>query len=47
MAKAAGISVSSVQRIWRTHGFAPHRVRRFNVPASMLGRALARLRWRR
>jgi transposase len=27
MAKAAGISVSSVQRIWRAHGLQPHRVR--------------------
>jgi transposase len=25
MAKAAGISVSSVQRIWRAHGLQPHR----------------------
>src|SRR5215211_8148100 len=31
MAKAAGISVSSVQRIWRAHGLAPHRVRRFKL----------------
>ena len=29
MAEAAGISVSSVQRIWKAHGLAPHRVRRF------------------
>ena len=29
MAKAAGISVSSVQRIWRAHGLRPHLVRRF------------------
>jgi hypothetical protein len=27
MAKAAGVSVSSVQRIWRAHGLAPHRTR--------------------
>jgi len=27
MAKVAGISVSSVQRIWRAHGLQPHRVR--------------------
>ena len=27
MAKATGISVSSVQRIWRAHGLRPHRVR--------------------
>ena len=31
MAKAVGISVSSVQRIWRAHGLAPHRVRRFKL----------------
>src|SRR5829696_6799896 len=31
LAKAAGISVSSVQRIWRAHGLAPHRVRRFKL----------------
>jgi hypothetical protein len=31
MAKAAGISVCSVQRIWRTHGLQPHRVRRFKL----------------
>ena len=31
MAEAAGISVSSVQRIWRRHGLQPHRVRRFKL----------------
>jgi transposase len=31
MAKAVGISVSSVQRIWKAHGFAPHRMRRFKL----------------
>jgi transposase len=31
MAMAAGISVSSVQRIWRTHGLQPHRVRQFKL----------------
>ena len=31
MAEAAGISVSSVQRIWRAHGLAPHRLRRFKL----------------
>ena len=31
MAEAAGISVSSVQRIWRAHGLAPHRMRRFKL----------------
>jgi transposase len=31
MAKAAGLSVSSVQRIWRGHGLQPHRVRQFKL----------------
>src|ERR1700719_3373546 len=31
MAKAAGISVSSVQRIWRAHGLRPHLVRRVKL----------------
>ncbi len=31
MAKASGISVSSVQRIWKAHGLAPHRVRAFKL----------------
>jgi len=31
MAKAAGITVSSVQRIWRAHGLQPHRVRHFKL----------------
>src|SRR3954452_9996265 len=31
MATAAGISVSSVQRIWRAHGLQPHRVRQFKL----------------
>jgi transposase len=31
MAKAAGISASSVRRIWRAHGLAPHRMRRFKL----------------
>ena len=37
MAKRVGVSVSSMQRIWRAHGLAPHRVRQFklsNDPAS-------------
>ena len=29
--KAAGISASSVQRIWRAHGLQPHRVRQFKL----------------
>src|SRR5438034_2891424 len=31
MAKAAGISYSSVQRIWRAHGLKPHLVKTFKV----------------
>ena len=31
MAKAVGISPSSVQRIWRAHGLQPHRVRQFKL----------------
>jgi transposase len=31
MAKAAEVSVSSVQRIWRSHGLQPHRVRQFKL----------------
>ena len=31
MAKAVGISVSSVQRIWRAHGLQPHRVHLFKL----------------
>src|ERR1700687_4319387 len=31
MAKAAGLSVSSIQRIWRAHGLQPHRVRQFKL----------------
>ncbi len=31
MAEQTGISVSSVQRIWRRHGLAPHRVRQFKL----------------
>ncbi len=31
MARAVGISVSSVQRIWRAHGLKPHQVRRFKL----------------
>ena len=30
-AKQVGISVSSVQRIWHTHGLQPHRVRQFKL----------------
>ena len=31
MAKLSGISVSSVQRIWRRHGLQPHRTRQFKL----------------
>ena len=31
MAAASGLSVSSVQRIWRAHGLRPHRVRSFKL----------------
>ena len=31
MAQATGISVSSVQRIWRAHGLQPHRVQQFKL----------------
>src|SRR5438270_9447622 len=31
MAKAAGISLRSVQRIWAAHGLKPHRVRTFKL----------------
>lgn len=31
MAKVAGLAVSTVQKIWKTHGLAPHRFRRFKL----------------
>ena len=31
MAEEVGISVSSVQRIWRAHGLRPHKVRQFKL----------------
>ena len=31
MAEQAGLSVSSVQRIWRSHGLQPHRMRHFKL----------------
>jgi transposase len=31
MAETIGISISSVQRIWRAHGLQPHRVRQFKL----------------
>jgi transposase len=38
MAKAAAISVSSVQRIWRAHGLQPHRVRQFKLSTDQAAR---------
>ena len=34
MAKAVGISISSVQRIWKAHGLGPHRLRASSSPAT-------------
>jgi hypothetical protein len=31
MAKVMGISISTVQKIWRAHGLAPHRIRQFKL----------------
>jgi transposase len=31
MAQASGLSVSSVQRIWRAHGLRPHQIRTFKL----------------
>ena len=31
MAKAVGVSLTSVQRIWRAHGLQPHRMRTFKL----------------
>jgi hypothetical protein len=31
MAKAVGINLSATQRIWRTHGLQPHRMRQFKL----------------
>jgi hypothetical protein len=31
MAKTMGMSVSTVQKIWRAHGLAPHRLRQFKL----------------
>lgn len=31
MAKAAGVSLSYVQRVWRSHGLQPHRIRSFKL----------------
>ena len=42
MAKAIGISVSSVQRIWRTHGLQPHRVQQVKRSADLSPTTVAR-----
>lgn len=44
MAKATGISASSVQRIWRSHGLQPHRMRQFKLSTDPrpCGRAVSR-----
>ena len=31
MARSVGISISSVQRIWKAHGLKPHQVRTFKL----------------
>ena len=31
MAKVMGMSISTVQKIWRAHGLAPHRIRQFKL----------------
>ena len=31
LAKAAGVSLRSVQRIWAAHGLTPHRVQTFKL----------------
>jgi transposase len=31
MAEASGVSISSVQRIWRVHGLQPHRIKQFKL----------------
>jgi hypothetical protein len=36
MAKATGISLRSVQRIWQAYQLQPHRIRTFNTRASVL-----------
>ena len=41
MAKAVGISLPSVQRIWQAHQLQPHRIRTFPFARSELCRQLA------
>jgi hypothetical protein len=31
MAKVTGVSLSDVQRVWRSHGLQPHRIRTFKL----------------
>ena len=42
MARESGISVSSVQLIWRRHGLRPHRVRKYEL--SNTGQFTSKLR---
>jgi hypothetical protein len=44
MAKAVGISASSVQRIWRARGLQPHRVKQFKLSTDAICRQAARHR---
>src|SRR3954464_7931077 len=44
MADAAGISVSSVQRIWRAHGLQPHRIRQFKLSVTRASSSTTRRR---
>jgi hypothetical protein len=41
MAKAVGISVSSVQRVWRAHGLKPHQAREFKLSNDPNSRTLS------
>ena len=41
MAKAAGLAVSTVQKIWKAHGLAPHRWRTFKLSKGEPANALA------
>jgi hypothetical protein len=44
MAKMSGISVSSVQRIWRKHGLQPHPTRSFGPNRARFRRRTFRFR---
>jgi transposase len=43
MAKVAGLAVSTVQKIWKMHGLAPHRWRQFKLRWSPSGGQFAKL----